>query len=213
MTKCLTESIEINEMGQCPVSGHKTREELMWYAISNRVGLWNSLPFYSGVILVLIINRDCNLPDLHTCDYLYTQRLQPYVTLSKHLHFIYICTIGLKTITGKNCLNCQRILSYGFLNKTTELCCILILKISRYIQGNKIKMKLYFRRTMSYILGNWSVIYFNLHETNLVSRERTVQPLTYLIKVDMPLASWDFILFNKHLYGTYYEQEIILSTL
>lgn len=57
---------------------------------------------------------------------------------------------------------------------------------------------------MYYLLGNRSIRYFNFYKISLVPREKTVQPLTYLIKVSMLLAYWDFILFNKYLHSTYY---------
>lgn len=54
---------------------------------------------------------------------------------------------------------------------------------------NKIEMKLCFRRTVYYLLGNRSIRYFHFYKISLVPREKTVQSLTYWIKIAMPLDS------------------------
>lgn len=138
---------EVNKMGQCPVSGHKTRQRNECDT-SLLMGQVSETVHFS--ILVFITNRNCNLPDLHASDCLYTQAQRHSLMLGYPNICIYICIIGLKAITGENCFNCKRIFSYGFLNKTLELLCILIFKIFMHTQGNKIKMKLYFRKTVYY---------------------------------------------------------------
>lgn len=148
MTKCLIDSLRLTKWGNAQFQDRKQDTE-MNVICHFQWGMSVKTVHFS--ILVLIINRNCNLPGLHVSDYLYTQAQRHSLMLQYQNICIYVCRIGLKVITRKNCLNCPRILSYGFLNKTLVLLCILIFKISMHTQGTKLKWNC--------ILGKMCTIY------------------------------------------------------